>query len=918
MNEAEVDRLTEELSKTIKTTCPYCGVGCGVLAKPMPDGTVEIKGDENHPANFGRLCSKGSSLGETLSLDDRLLVPKIKGEEVSWEKALGTISDQFSSLIKEEGAGSVAMYVSGQFLTEDYYVANKFMKGAIGTANIDTNSRLCMSSSVAGHKRAFGTDTVPNSYDDLEKADVIILVGSNLTWCHPILFQRIEAEKQKRDLKLICIDPRRTTTASASDVHLGLTPGTDVALFNGLLAHLYSQDIVDEDYIEANLEGEASTKDAAFSLSPDEIAKITGLTKSEITKFYETFAKTEKVMTLYSQGVNQSSNGTDKVNAILNCHLSTGRIGKEGCGPFSLTGQPNAMGGREVGGLANQLAAHMELKNENHRDIVQRFWGVNEVPSKPGLNAVELFEAVKGGEVKAIWIMATNPVDSLPDADMVRKALKLCPLVIVSDVTQNTDTAECADILLPTLGWGEKSGTVTNSERRISRQRAFLSAPGEAKADWWQICEVAKRMGFEDLFNFQSAKDVFCEHAALSEFENDQSAGFNSRDFNIGPLKDLTSEGYDELEPVQWPCIKNEIGKVVGQERLFAEGGFFTESKKAKLVPTPYKEASSKTSIDYPLILNTGRIRDQWHTMTRTAKTPRLMRHIGEPFVELCKEDANKYNIEDAAIVELKSEQGTALLRARITDAQTPGTIFSPLHWTDQFASSARIDALVAKNVDPFSGQPESKFTPCSIKALNPSSYGLFVTQNKPNIKKLRELSSNPKQDYWALMPIDAGWAVECAGDDLINADQTLLSALLGFDISKEDEPFEFIDPQVGHVKRAYFNEAELKGVLFIGPSPINASRVFMKDLLSREFITTQDKFSVLTGRPSKDAPDKGAIICSCFNVGVNEIRDAIENHNCTTVKAIGRKLNAGTNCGSCKTELAKLIETSKQKVAAE
>jgi assimilatory nitrate reductase catalytic subunit len=913
MNEAEVDRLTEELSKTIKTTCPYCGVGCGVLAKPMPDGTVEIKGDENHPANFGRLCSKGSSLGETLSLDDRLLVPKIKGEEVNWEKALGTIADEFSSLIKEEGPGSVAMYVSGQFLTEDYYVANKFMKGAIGTANIDTNSRLCMSSSVAGHKRAFGTDTVPNSYDDLEKADVIILVGSNLTWCHPILFQRIEAEKQKRDLKLICIDPRRTTTASASDMHLGLNPGTDVALFNGLLAHLYNAGIVDHEFIEANLEGESDTKEAAFAQGLDEIADITGLTKSEITEFYETFANTEKVMTLYSQGVNQSSNGTDKVNAILNCHLSTGRIGKEGCGPLSLTGQPNAMGGREVGGLANQLAAHMELKNEKHRDIVQRFWGVEEVPSKPGLNAVELFEAVKDGKVKAIWIMATNPVDSLPDADMVREALKLCPLVIVSDVTQNTDTAECADILLPTLGWGEKSGTVTNSERRISRQRAFLSAPGEAKADWWQITEVARRMGFEDLFRYESAKDVFCEHAALSDFENEET-----RDFNIGPLKDLSSEDYDELEPVQWPCSKDETGEVVGQEHLFADGCFFTESKKAKLVPTPYKEASSKTSIDYPLILNTGRIRDQWHTMTRTAKTPRLMRHIGEPFVELCKEDAQKFEIKDAAIVELKSEQGTALLRARITDAQTPGTIFSPLHWTDQFASSARIDALVAKNVDPFSGQPESKFTPCSIKSLNPSSYGLFITQDKPDIKKLRELSSNPKQDYWALMPIDAGWAVECAGDELINAGQTLLSALLGFDISKEDEPFEFIDPQVGNVKRAYFNEAELRGVLFIGPAPINASRVFMKDLLSREFITTQDKFSVLTGRPSKDAPDKGAIICSCFNVGVNEIRDAIENHNCTTVKAIGKKLNAGTNCGSCKTELAKLIETSKQKVAAE
>ena len=913
MNEAVADHLTEELSKAIKTTCPYCGVGCGVLAKPMPDGTVEIKGDENHPANYGRLCSKGSSLGETLSLDDRLLVPKINGKTASWDEALTKIADQFSSFIEEEGPGSVAMYVSGQFLTEDYYVANKFMKGAIGTANIDTNSRLCMSSSVAGHKRGFGTDTVPNSYDDLEKADVIILVGSNLTWCHPILFQRIEAEKQKRDLKLICIDPRRTTTASASDVHLALNPGTDVALFNGLLAHLYNEAIVDKDFIENHLEGEEKAKEAAFALSLDEIANITGLTKSEISEFYETFAKTEKVMTLYSQGVNQSSNGTDKVNAILNCHLSTGRIGKEGCGPFSLTGQPNAMGGREVGGLANQLAAHMELKNEKHRDVLQRFWNVEKVPSEPGLNAIELFNAVKDGKVKAVWIMATNPVDSLPDANIIREALKLCPLVIVSDLTQNTDTAECADILLPTLGWGEKSGTVTNSERRISRQRAFLSEPGESKADWWQICEVAKRMGYEDLFPFESARDVFCEHAALSEFENEQS-----RDFNIGPLKEVSVEEFDQLEPFQWPCTKDKNGKIVGTKRLFADGQFFTATKKAKLVPTPYKEASSKASNDLPLILNTGRIRDQWHTMTRTAKTPKLMRHIGEPFVELCQEDADKYGVEDAAIVELKSEYGSVLLRARITEAQTPGTIFSPLHWTDQFASNARVDALVAPNLDPYSGQPESKFTPCAIKALKPTSYGLFISQEKPNIKKLRELSANPARDYWAIMPIDGGWAIECAGDDLINAGEELLSALLGFDIKEEDEPFELVDPQMGHVKRAYFEETTLKGVLFIGPEPISASRVYMKDLLSREFITPYDKFACLTGRPGKDAPDKGAIICSCFNVGVNEICDAIENHNCRTVKAIGEKLNAGTNCGSCKTELAKLIEASLQKVAAE
>lgn len=905
---------SDEFTKTIKTTCPYCGVGCGVLAQPFPDGTVNIKGDSDHPSNFGRLCSKGSSLGETLSLDDRLLVPKIGGQEVSWDKALTTIADKFSSTIKEEGPESVAMYVSGQFLTEDYYVANKFMKGALGTANIDTNSRLCMSSSVAGHKRGFGTDTVPNCYDDFEKADVILLVGSNLTWCHPILFQRIEAEKQKRkDLKLICIDPRRTTTAVASDVHLALNPGTDVALFNGLLAYLYENDSVDVNFIRENLEGGVKTLAAAKTLNLNKISEITGLDKSEILEFYKTFADNEKVLTLYSQGVNQSSNGTDKVNSILNCHLSTGRIGKEGSGPFSLTGQPNAMGGREVGGLANQLASHMELKNPEHRDIVSRFWNVPSVPDKPGLNAVDLFQSIKNGKIKAIWIMATNPVDSLPEADLVREALKLCPMVIVSDVTAATDTAECADILLPSLAWGEKSGTVTNSERRISRQRAFLPAPGSAKADWWQINEVAKLMGFAELFPFATERDVFAEHAELSAFENN-----GSRDFDIGVLKDITDAEFEEFQPVQWPCKKDADNSISGATRLFADGQFFTPNKKGKLVPTEYKAASSEVSDDFPLILNTGRIRDQWHTMTRTAKTARLMRHIGEPFIEINPVDALENSIQDADIVELKSEQGVALLRAKITDAQTKGTIFAPLHWTDQFASRARVDALVASNVDPFSGQPESKFTPAKITALKPKSYGFFITQNKPDVSKLRTLLPSKKRDYWAIIPIDGGWAIECAGDELINADLDLLSAFLGFDLNKEDQPFELVDPHMGYVKRAYFDDKKLKGLLFVGPNPINASRVFMKDLLNQEFDSSQEKFLVLTGRPSKGAPDKGAIICSCFNVGINEINDAIENQGCNSVKAIGEKLSAGTNCGSCRTEIAKIIETSSQKVAAE
>ena len=443
-------------NRCINTTCPYCGVGCGVLATCTKNDGVQISGDPNHPANQGRLCSKGTNLGHTLSLDDRLLTPLIDGKEASWDEALNKIAAHLQTIVKRDGADAIAMYVSGQFLTEDYYVANKFMKGALGTANIDTNSRLCMASTVAGHKRAFGTDTVPTCYEDIESADLIVLVGSNLAWCHPILFQRIEALREARpEVKVVCIDPRKTATAESSDHYIALAPGSDVALFNGLLTYLKTNDQFDDDFINHHIENADACLEAAESLSIEQIAETTQLSVNELLAFYELFADTPRVVTMFSQGVNQSSAGTDKVNAILNCHLFTGRIGKEGSGPLSLTGQPNAMGGREVGGLANQLACHMELENADHREIVSSFWGYETIAQKPGLKAVELFKAVERGDIKAIWIMATNPVDSMPDADFVKLALQKCPLVIVSDVTRETDTTQLADILLPSALGGK-------------------------------------------------------------------------------------------------------------------------------------------------------------------------------------------------------------------------------------------------------------------------------------------------------------------------------------------------------------------------------------------------------------------------------------------------------------------------------
>ena len=541
--------------RATRTTCAYCGVGCGVVATPDGSGGAAISGDPEHPANFGRLCSKGSALGETLGLEDRLLHPMIrcsKGimERVAWSDALDHVAHRFAHIVKRDGPDAVAFYLSGQLLTEDYYVANKLMKGFIGSANVDTNSRLCMASSVAGHRRAFGTDTVPGCYDDLDQADLLVLVGSNAAWCHPVLYQRMVANKQKRGARIVVIDPRRTDTAGDADLFLGLKPGTDTALFSGLLAHLADNGALDSGYIERHTQGfdEALARARVIAGSVGATALATGLSERDVADFFRLFATMPRVVTLYSQGVNQSAQGTDKVNAIINCHLATGRIGKPGASPFSLTGQPNAMGGREVGGLANQLAAHMGFTPPDI-DRVRRFWKAPRIATHEGLKAVQMFEAIARGEIKALWVMGTNPAVSLPDADAARAALKKLELFVVSENVRSNDTVSAgAHVLLPAQAWGEKSGTVTNSERRISRQRAFLEPPGEAKPDWWIVGEVAKRLGFGAAFDFNSAADVFREHAALSAFENT-----GGRDFDIGALKSLSDEAFDALAPVQWP-----------------------------------------------------------------------------------------------------------------------------------------------------------------------------------------------------------------------------------------------------------------------------------------------------------------------------------------------------------------------------
>ncbi|MEM7249885.1 MAG: nitrate reductase [Pseudomonadota bacterium] len=889
-------------SASVKTTCPYCGVGCGVLVSVAGDG-FSVTGDPEHPANFGRLCSKGMALGEVTSVDDRLLFPEIGGERVSWDVATNHIARTFSSIAAEHGSDAIAFYVSGQLLTEDYYVANKLMKGFIGSANIDTNSRLCMASSVAGHRRAFGMDTVPGTYADLEVADTVILVGSNLAWCHPVLFQRLAAAKAARpEMQIVLIDPRRTLTAELADLHLPIRADGDEALFVGLLRYLVETGCVDDTYITEHTEGFDDVVNHAKTVSSREVRERTGLDLNEIQRFYETFARSPHVVTVYSQGVNQSVGGTDKVNAIINCHLATGRIGRPGAGPFSVTGQPNAMGGREVGGLANMLAAHMNIEVEAHRERVQRFWRSPTIAGKPGLKAVDLFQAVGRGEVKALWIMATNPVDSLPDAHLVEAAVKACPFVIVSDVQHSTDTVRHAHVRLPAASWGEKDGTVTNSERRISRQRGFRAFPGEVKPDWWALAEVAKRMGFTDAFDYPSPASIFREHAALSGFEN---AG--ERDFNIAALADIDDQRFDRLQPIQWPLPPGDRG-ASADKRFFAEGSFFTETGRGRFV-SPTSQLPPLDG-DNTLLLNTGRIRDQWHTMTRTGQSARLFEHCSEPYAEIHPSDADPRGIADESLVVVSRGDRRIVVRAKLTTRVTKGSIFVPMHWTDQFASNARVGQLIPSRTDPFSGQPGLKCVAVEVERFAARWYGFAVVRKRPI----------PRSAYWAVAPASVGWRVELGlREDGFERDDAIHDFFCVHDFPGPKRVLRYRDdgnattPRVQRI--AAFAGTDLLGVLYLSTQPIATSRQWLAGCMARSFDSHAERQSVLAGRPSSGMLDPGPIICSCFHVGANQISAAIDG-GCRDVDAVGSVLSAGTNCGSCRAEIQDLIDTQTVKRA--
>jgi assimilatory nitrate reductase catalytic subunit len=864
----------------MKTTCAYCGVGCGIRLSREGE-RWQLQGDEDHPANGGALCVKGASLLESLAFPDRLLYPRWLGQRIGWEEALDTLADRLAAIMAESGPQAIGIYLSGQLTTEDYYVANKLMKGYLGSANVDTNSRLCMSSAVVAHQRAFGEDLVPACYEDLELADLVVLTGANTAWTHPVLFRRLQQARARRpELRLVVLDPRRTMTAEQGDLHLALKPGSDVALWNGLCRYLLDSDGWDQAYVAQHVSGfealAAALDDPAWQL--DEVARSCGLSRSDLLGFYQLFARTPRTVTLFCQGINQSNQGVDKANAIINAHLLCGRIGKPGAAPFSMTGQPNAMGGREVGGLATQLAAHMGF-GEEECDRVQRFWGSPTIVRGPGHKAVELFEAVHRGEVRALWVLGTNPAVSLPDGNRVREALSRCELLVVSEVTANTDTARLAHLLLPAAAWGEKSGTVTNSERTISRQRAFLPLPGEARPDWWALTRLARRLGFGEGFAYEHEHEIFCEHAALSGFEND-----GARQFDISGLARLSRAEFEALEPLSWP-VNADWPR--GRARLFEDGRFATPDGRARLLPLaqhfpPQPEAGPGE--DLSLLLNSGRLRDQWHTMTRTGHVPRLQEAEPWPRVRVGAASLLALGAREGDLVRLHNELGEALLLVGLDEGLREGEAFLPMHWTDSQCSQGAVNRLIAAVVDPLSGQPMFKQGRVQARAQPTRWQGLWCGRHdwrepvdwwarrplpEGNCTLLASWSDSPQglwqrlgsKGHWLRLPLKEGWlALALAGD-------------------------------------------RIEGILLVGER-----RPDIKVDLLASLLGTPLQAGALSQTLSLALAGESRLVCSCLRVSEQRIVDAIIRQGVSELAGLQALLGCGSNCGTCLPEIDKLL----------
>jgi len=903
-----------------KSTCCYCGVGCGVVI--AGDGTriSGVRGDPEHPANFGHLCSKGATLHLTARHDTRALYPEqrearsLARSRVSWDAALDHIALKFASLIRSHGPDSVAFYISGQLLTEDYYVFNKLAKGLIGTNNIDTNSRLCMSSAASGYKATLGADAPPTCYEDIAHAGCMFIAGANMAYAHPVLFRRVADAKAKNPaLKLIVVDPRRTDTAAMADLHLPILPGSDIALCNAMLHVLLWEGLVDQAYVRAHTTGFDALKDIVRDYTPAAAAALCGVSAEDIVRAAKWFGACTPTLSFYCQGLNQSTHGTHNNAALINLHLVTGQIGKPGAGPFSLTGQPNAMGGREVGGMAHLLSAHRDLANPVHRAEVARLWGVDWLPSEPGLAAVELFQALESGKLKAVWIACTNPAQSMPDQKRVRAALAAAELVVLQEAYRNTDTAAYADVLLPASSWGEKEGTVTNSERRISRVRAAVAPPGEARADWDIVSDFARRLGAklggsrgERLFPYRSAEEVFNEH----------------RESTRGCDLDITGLSYARLEaegPQQWP-IKE--GAALGTARLYADGRFATADGRAQLLEVRHQDTAERVDARYPLHLGSGRLRDQWHGMSRTGTVARLFNHSPEPYASMHREDMARRGLNDGDLLRLQSRRGELILRVQAADEMRAGQVFVPMHWGSQFMRGAGVNALTAGDYDPHSRQPELKHAAVQAEKVEFAhtlvAMRRFAGDAMPSAQHLSERLQPllAKFDYASVNLVGREHAVVVfRGYGAAPADAAVLreiDRLLALDAHASVMHYR-------DLRRGVFKSARVEGDAVIAVRLVGetAGEEWLKNMMLQGASVEAVRPWVLAplAAPPRGTLNRGRIVCNCLDVSEAEIRRELAPG--VTLDELQARLKCGTECGSCVPELKRMHTAQTPKALA-
>jgi assimilatory nitrate reductase catalytic subunit len=926
-------RLNEEATRETRSTCPYCGVGCGVIVESRAGQVTGVRGDPAHPANFGKLCTKGSTLHLTatqaVTQQTRLLHPMLRerrGERpirIEWELALDTAARRFARTVQEHGPDSVGFYISGQLLTEDYYVFNKLAKGLVGTNNIDTNSRLCMSSAVAGYKMTLGADAPPTCYDDVDDAGCIFIVGSNTAWAHPILFRRIEAAKAARpDMKIIFCDPRRTDTAEIADLFLPIQPGTDVMLFHGLLHIMLWEGWTKPDYISAHTTGFDALKARVRECTPEQVAQVCGLKKEDLFTAAKWFATSPATLSLYCQGLNQSSSGTAKNAALINLHLATAQIGKPGAGPFSLTGQPNAMGGREVGGLANLLSAHRDMANPAHRAEVAALWGVPSVPDKPGRTAVEMFQAAADGEIKALWIACTNPAQSMPDQSTVRRALERAEFVVVQEAFATAATCDYADLLLPATTWGEKEGTVTNSERRVSRVRAAVPPAGNARHDWAIAVEFARRLerrlpspqpspasGRGSLFDYDTPESIWLEH----------------RESTRGRDLDITGMSYAMLEaaPQQWPLRE---GESTGRARLYEDGVFPTADGKARFADVAYAPVAEKRESRYPFSLTTGRLRDQWHGMTRTGTLGRLFGHVPEPVIQMHPQDIDRRTLKEGDLVHVTSKRGSIVLPVQASDELGLGQAFIAMHWGGEYLGGcsstgerlAGVNAITTSAYCPTSKQPELKHAavkilkaelPWTLLAVGwlPEGDALAAREQSKALMALFPFASCVPFGRERTGVLFRAAAYEAPPDELLARIEAL------FHLSGADA-LRYVDKRKGQRRVArlarHGADARLEAFLLAGDTSAEA---WIKTLLQDEL--PAQAYGRLLLSPGAKAPvavqARGRQVCNCFNVSEESIKGHVatsRGDDAQRLASLQGSLQCGTNCGSCIPELKRLI----------